>query len=1190
MYPYEHRHSFLYPKLSLGNSSSEKTLNLNDIKINRVSFKPITTKSIDAKHFVDLACVDQPSGLKMMMSIEKGKLILIAAKNRGLIRYLRHLGTKYLTNDKVKHSCYGGTLDWPDNDIVFERLWVDRQQRLCARVKYRNQSRHNVLLKLNPRPFDQIFSKTDGSECNFPLSISIHSLESNDSEYAPTPRSVKIQLKSGKDANVTFDKSLVTLKLGESIEHLTLPISRDEKIEDIKPCGEWLQVAISQNTDKKSRILYINIDSLTLNGECLPIISSSPPIAFFHSACNNSEHYRSASPFEDSKLIHIGNNCLPVSRLFHSIKHRFASGRRKWRVKGKWAAIFSLIKAPDPGIQSLVALGHSRYDALKINDELKCKVDKLDKELADIETLSSYWKNDTSLLHSVNVATLRLKPNKSKVVGSVNKIIEQIELATHKLKLIKPLFSYDENVGSHPMAEWFEEQENRIKHLQSRIDKSDYDGLFSQPLDDLKNELASLSKAKESPIKAKEFDLLCAFVERTILNVHVLLSSNSVSGYGSALYMKLYNEAEDELTKAITRQHFGSTAWRTMEKTCLHLAYSLKNKHTTLGKVWSQMNMHSPHKPNDSLDSQIAARMSAMPEGSSLTFTTTEGAEVFLGYALFGFPLIRGLFAAVMPTYKKEYSMCLESLGNGKAKQNISRKKVTSVTAVFGTGQGLEDLTQLVKHDKGSVVTVMPFEGNAILQIAKESTYVYSFIIKNDGISNTLADVLKIDSADNKKPERTDMQYESGQTLTFKGGLEMKSEFRLQNGVSAGSSSFLVIPRYGFGMAAVGELTGVKKSETKIGSISSVEATAEWSLIGDVSHRFGSTVMPVFIFATHDSGTPMPISEQIFAEERLRHTNLFYKTGTELGPALENTVDNKTTADDQTTVDNKTTADDQTTVDDQLQSCEFYSLKLENLKEWVSQEKEGSRTNKSQIYKHIEILTQALNKGYHQVEKIIPAQDIGQVKVDYQVRLTMRSRLDNRVRKLLHRAPKNATSLEQLLADYNSGSGLLAAIRSSSKSQSQLENLGKESAVMAHLDYQIPKNQLKYLIEIFNQQIRITLPNGDSKQIKQVIRRFTKILSRSIDSERGIYRLNKIRFIRASSITHKPHSILPVIKVTNQDKIELSESLGEIDFCNVHSFASSQKGEYVHIPETIKNKLDPSLLSLPMKYCDTIQD
>lgn len=1191
---HSHNCSFLYPNPSIGNSSSEKTLNLNDIKIKRVSFEPIKTKSINAKNFVDLACVNQAHGLKMTMSIQDGKLVLIAAKNRGFIRNLYHQCTKReykIVGAKVRHSRYKGTLDWSNNDIVFKRLWVDRQQSLCAEVNYQNQS-HYVLLKLKSRPFNQTLNK-DGSECNFPLSVSINSLESNDIKYAPTSGSVEIQLKSGKDAKVTFDERLVTLKLGGSIKHLTLPISRDEKIEDIKPCGECLQVAISKKTDKKSRILYINIHSLTLNGECLPIISSSPPIAFFHSACNNSEHFINANPFVGCKPLHIGNNHLPLNRFIDSIKHRFASGRRKWHAKGKWAAILSLTKALDPGIQSLVALGHSRYHASKINEELQCKVDKLRQELADIKTLSGYWGNDISLLRSVNIATLRLKPNKSEVVGSDNKIIEQIELATDKLKLINPLFSYDENVGSHPMATWFNKQKDRIEQLQSRIEMSDYNGFFNNQsklvkLDDLKNVLASLSKAKESPIKAKEFDLLCAFVERTILNVHVLLSSNSASGYGSALNMKLYNEAEGELTKAITRQHFGSTAWRATEKTFRHLGYSLNNKHTSLGKLWSQMN--SPRKPDDNLANQIAAQMSAMPEGDTLTFTTREGAEVFFGYAQFGLPLIGGWFAAVLPAYEKEYSTCLESLGNGETKLNFSREKVKSVTGVIGTGQGLEDLAQLVKHAKGSVVTIMPFEGNVILQVAEQSKHDSSFTIKNEGVSDTLVNLLKIKPASSEEPtvgELTNMQCNSEHTYTVKCKVEVNSEWRVQNGVSVSPSIYMVAPRYSVGISAVAEVARVQKSETKIGITSSFEATTELGVTASISHSTTSKVMPIFISTTDGFGVPLPISdaEKTFVEQQLRHTDIFDKKGTELGSALENTVD------------------------DQLQSISP-EQKLNKLKEWVSQQSQVSRTNKNQINNHIEILIQALNKGFHQVEKSIDAGDIGQVNIDYQPSSTLKFRLVDGLKKRINLPPKHSTSLEQLLVDYKSGPGLLAAIRSSSQSQSQSENLGKASAVTAHLDYQIPKEQLQYLAQLFEWQIRSTLTNGTSNQIKQVIRRFAKILSRSDNSDRGIYRLSNIRFIRTSYVKQRPFNMLPLITVTNQGKIELSESLGEIEFCYKHNsknppsahkvekISTENKSQYVsrkNIPHNIVNKLDPSLLSAPMKYytthrIDPIQD
>ncbi|MDE1336211.1 hypothetical protein [Vibrio aestuarianus] len=241
---------------SNSSNNGSESLNLENINVNYPSFVPIETQSIDVKSFVDLACVNQPHGLKMMMSIENGKLILITGKNKGLFRELKH---KIRGRDALSHR-YKATLDWPDNNTAFRKLWVDRQQRLCAEVFY-NKKSHNVLLQLNPKQYDQNLMDNE-RQYSLPLSISINSLKQENSEYNLSSKLFEIQLKSGEKADVTFDKpcgNSVQLNVGGSTSSIKLPISRDEEIIDVKPCGECLQVAVSKTGSKKKNEFYTSI-------------------------------------------------------------------------------------------------------------------------------------------------------------------------------------------------------------------------------------------------------------------------------------------------------------------------------------------------------------------------------------------------------------------------------------------------------------------------------------------------------------------------------------------------------------------------------------------------------------------------------------------------------------------------------------------------------------------------------------------------------------------------------------------------------------------------------------------------------------------------------------------------------------------------------------------------------------------
>ncbi|MDE1241104.1 hypothetical protein [Vibrio aestuarianus] len=1145
-------------KGSNSSNNGSESLNLENNNVNYPSFVPIETQSIDVKSFVDLACVNQPHGLKMMMSIENGKLILITGKNKGFLRELKH---KIRGRDALSHR-YKATLDWPDNNITFRKLWVDRQQRLCAEVFYDNKS-HNVLLQLNPKQYDQNLMENK-SQYSLPLSISINSLQQKNSEYNLSSGLFEIQLKSGEKADVTFDKpcgNSVKLNVGGSTSSIKLPISRDEKIIDVKPCGECLQVAVSKTGSKKKRILYINLTSFTLHGSCSPIISSSPPIAFAHNTNNNSEHFINANPFVGHKYLYIGNNFLPWNHWIDRGKHRVTRGLDKCRAGHKGAGIISFGKAFDPGLQSIFRFAKSRRRASKINEEVQCKQKELKKGIDETTTLLKYEKNDNGLMRAANVTTMRFphaplsKTNTSPSKTSVDPgelILQQIKLATEMLNQNDKLIV---NAKPNEIDSWFNSQSKRIIYLKEKIEKLKEELNDEINFNKIENFLdLLLSKAGKSPIKYKKFDLLFAFLERTILNVHLFLSSQSIPGYDSALKKKLLHEAQDELTTAIKQQHFGLSDWRTAEKMCRHIGYSLNNKHHSLGKLWSRMD-NSP-KAETNIADQIAEQVKKMPQGDTLTLTTNEGVEGFAGVAKFGLPivgegLIGGWFAAVLATYEKEYNICLESLGNGETKLKFLRKKDKSITGLFGTGQGLEDLTQLVKYDKGSLVTFMPFEANLILKVMQESKRDFAFNIKNTHLSETLAYLLKIKSTGSKEPEVpkveewTDMQHESKLTKTIQLTGEFKCEVRAQNGLSGGPNVFWVLPRYYLGVALIGQMQYQQIVENTFGAENSffVDTTLSQKSLG-VTPLGGNTSMPIVIGNGYGSPLPLPAISQSYID------------GAPVGLMRERS----------------------NILSMQHLPPNDVLPKLEELKT-LSQNSQVSSTIKNRISSLIEIFTQASKQGYHQVEKCIAAQDIGKVKVKYKAKLSWKSRFNDNWRTWLHITPKHSTSLEQLLAGNPSSLCQLAAIRGSSQSQSQLENNGKASVVTAHLYYRIAN--ISNLIERFTSETKAALENGNSKEIKVVMQRYMDILSRSNDCDRSNYLLNNISFKRTSYIREKPSGILPLITVSNYSQIELSEKLGEIEFNYDDSSKVQDKDILTTAPTSIRNKISPSLLSIP---------
>ena len=82
-----------------------------------ITFQPVKRRDIEAKNFVDLTCMDNSHGLKMMVSIKNGQLVLLAGKNKGLLRQARH----YLSS---KSNYFQLQLITPKNVNEFKELWL----------------------------------------------------------------------------------------------------------------------------------------------------------------------------------------------------------------------------------------------------------------------------------------------------------------------------------------------------------------------------------------------------------------------------------------------------------------------------------------------------------------------------------------------------------------------------------------------------------------------------------------------------------------------------------------------------------------------------------------------------------------------------------------------------------------------------------------------------------------------------------------------------------------------------------------------------------------------------------------------------------------------------------------------------------------------------------------------------------
>ncbi|MBF4249302.1 hypothetical protein EA004_30735, partial [Vibrio anguillarum] len=183
---------------------------------------------------------------------------------------------------------------------------------------------------------------------------------------------VTLMLKGEQEADVKIDAlNNRRLSVASGKAQLAPPLSDQEYIQHIKPCGKWLQVTIAtigENTGRQ-RIIYLDTQHLEFRTEtnALPekwqsAVSDTPPIAFAHFAANNSSHFVNANPFVGNKVKHIGNQFVPLSGWIDGIKHRVSRGNEKWQRGRKVDAAKSYAKSIDPGLHTMALWGKQRWN------------------------------------------------------------------------------------------------------------------------------------------------------------------------------------------------------------------------------------------------------------------------------------------------------------------------------------------------------------------------------------------------------------------------------------------------------------------------------------------------------------------------------------------------------------------------------------------------------------------------------------------------------------------------------------------------------------------------------------------------------------------------------------------------------------------------------------------------------------
>ncbi|ASU22413.1 hypothetical protein CCZ37_07330 [Vibrio qinghaiensis] len=1120
---------------------------------NRLIFNPICREDISAQNFVDLTCVEQHHGLKMMASIQNGQIILIAGKNRGFLREIwRHRPFHHR-----KADCFFAPIELPDKH--FTHLWVDKHGNL--QVVYNNINTGNTYpasLKLEP--------KLTGNTNQ--ILVETHIKANPDQKMINGNPLVKLTLKDGVETQVSIDPlNSQRLSITGSKEQLPLPLSTGEYIQHIKPCGKWLQVVIAASIENivEQRVRYLDmqhVDFDSISSKTARVIfSDTPPVTFAHFAVNNGNHFANANPFVGHKIKHIGNQLVPLSSWIDGIKHRVSRGNEKWQLGRKVDAVKSYAKAMDPGLQVMALWGKQRWDHRRLPLEIAMAEKRLVKQLATTRYLVREWDKqfltnpqlsldaiDSKLRVALSLYVDTSTDRESSPLQQVEqRLLDSLKMSEQVLAQIVIESASDTNQLDTPLAKRLSMLNSKLSCLLTHPNAKEHSFMFNNILNTMQNTLTRLINSKCTSFHYQDIELYISYIERTLINVRLYLACQSAPEVIHkqtlpllTLSHKLLREKTDELQQAIQISSPSMKAWRKMRKVQFRMAESLHNHQNGLGKVWTTI--LGGHSQTHQIATQIAQRMQSLPKGDSLTLSAQQGVFGFAGIAHFGLPFLGGYFAGVVANYEKNYDCQLVAQGDGKTQVQFIHQGQKSATAMLGTGGGLEDLAKLLVYERGSLVTILPFEATLALIALKESKQSFAFDVNDDDLPGVLSYLFKTEDWDKALDYHlNNPQYTSGRTVTLKGCVSTNSELRMQLGIDATPNLSMVMPRFYAKAGAEISLERRHERALLIGGETKLHDQIDYIRRLNIAIDSGVTTMLFPLSSTH--AFPVAIDEKGFIGAKLRtarHDQLvhIYRPAHQTNEATQQGSPN----------DN-----------------------LVQLSHWIQENLTDKPQLQASVFKILPQLLKAIEVGYHEVSKEIAADKIEHLKINYDQSINWHSRWADNIRRYIHIRPKYSRSLSQLI-DEKSYHMLLKDIKASSQSQSQLLNVGRESFIKATAKYRMDIKQLNHLMDNLIKQLK---ESENIKSTSKILDNFEQQLSRSSLAERNLFKLSEITFQRISSMQQHALGILPMVKVKQKSQIIMTENLGVM---TIETLSNSEK------LKLDTSSLDPSLISVPHNF------
>lgn len=462
--------------------------------------------------------------------------------------------------------------------------------------------------------------------------------------------------------------------------------------------------------------------------------------------------------------------------------------------------------------EQLVTLDFKEYHQESRHDDLTFKVDK--------DYAVSYFMKDNKLyLQSIQTGKLvqdcscllyeiKLPLNSHQIISSIKKVkgVLQVEIQNGEKKrivFIDPKHISNKNLAvskiSHKPPQQFSSRLGNDPHekyhagLPFTSDRmgnfsSKYIPLFSSMVDNFRGNVKSAKQNFAEGENIKSLKNIAKAIDPGISSVR-----SSVSGLARSA-----SKSADKNSKNKEQLYENSMS-------------KLMTRSTALSKLVDEALGVSAEKQ---LSKSLITLADIIKPRETVHLTSTDSIAGFFGIAAGGLPFAPGWFAGIVAALSEKYTLKITKTETGNISVAFNHRHSVGVTALAGTGQGLE--RTLLNANTVDYMTVMPLEANAIIATQSVSGSNFSFEMTEEHFrefAEQFSDVKKNGAFNTIFVDEAEAERIKENEFVVK--IEAKSELRLQAGSMVNANTYMVMPRTAIGARLAVDLLNIKSKNSE---------------------------------------------------------------------------------------------------------------------------------------------------------------------------------------------------------------------------------------------------------------------------------------------------------------------------------------------------------------------------------------